>query len=314
MENKDSGSLANVITAAVRLPGVKVDRTAFLREVFQDAEPERLGRILQQGPADGGCSKEELRRLAQKQIHDRTVTSSGISLMTGFSGGLAIAAAIPADVLQFYGFALRLAQELAYLYGEPDLWSGPDEERAAARLMLYCGAMFDVPGGVQGVRLTASPLARQAAAELPPEARTKAFYAPVFTAISRQVGSQMTKESLAKGVVKLVPVLGGIVSGGITMTTMRPMGRRLTAALERARFAYSRELMRADWSVIVTLRDEELARQAETEGEAWSGTCEAPPEEESPLKKIEQAKELLDAGIITEREFAMIKAKLIAKL
>ena len=29
---------------------------------------------------------------------------------------------IPADVMQFFGMALRLAQELSYLYGGGDLW------------------------------------------------------------------------------------------------------------------------------------------------------------------------------------------------
>ena len=32
-----------------------------------------------------------------------------------------MAATIPADVLQFFGMALRLAQELSYLYGAKDL-------------------------------------------------------------------------------------------------------------------------------------------------------------------------------------------------
>ena len=41
--------------------------------------------------------------------------TTALSFAAGIPGGLAMAATIPADVAQFFGMALRLAQELAYL-------------------------------------------------------------------------------------------------------------------------------------------------------------------------------------------------------
>lgn len=223
-------------------------------------------------------------------------------------------ATIPADVLQFYAVTLRLAQELAYLYGEEDLWNGetPDEEKVVNQLILYCGAMFGVAGAAQGVRLLSAQLAKQAMKQLPRKALTKTFYYPIIKSICKAIGIKMTKEIFAKSVAKALPVLGGFVSGGITLTTMRPMGQRLANTLEQAHFNYSQETLEADWQEIMTVKEDELAHAAEPVVEVILG--DEDEEEPSPLDGIQKAKDLLDGGIITEQEFAKIKAKLIAKL
>ena len=38
-----------------------------------------------------------------------------------------MAATIPADIAQFYGYSLKLAQEISYIYGYHDLWNNQDE-------------------------------------------------------------------------------------------------------------------------------------------------------------------------------------------
>ena len=42
----------------------------------------------------------------------------------------------------------------------------------------------------------------------------------------------MTKETFAKGVGKIIPILGGIVSGGLTFFTFRPCAKRLQKTLQ----------------------------------------------------------------------------------
>ena len=78
----------------------------------------------------------------------RTGASSAASFAMGLPGGLAMGATIPADALQFFGMSLRLAQELAYLYGAQNLWKGGeiDDEAVRGQLILYCGVMFGVSG------------------------------------------------------------------------------------------------------------------------------------------------------------------------
>ena len=114
-------ALENVITSAVQIPGVKVNRNKFLSETFA-SENVVIQDILDYGPIEAGISQEKLSKLASKLILTRTGTSSIASFVAGIPGGLAMAATIPADVLQFFGMSLRLAQELSYLYGEQDLW------------------------------------------------------------------------------------------------------------------------------------------------------------------------------------------------
>ena len=74
---------------------------------------------------------------------------------------------VPADTLQFFGMSLRLAQELAYLYGAQDLWKDGqiDDELVRGQLILYCGVMFGVSGAAAGVRILSSQLAQNNAEE-----------------------------------------------------------------------------------------------------------------------------------------------------
>ena len=55
-----------------------------------------------------------------------------------------MAATIPADIAQFYGYSLKLAQEISYIYGYHDLWNNQDEltEEAKNTLILYLGIML----------------------------------------------------------------------------------------------------------------------------------------------------------------------------
>ncbi len=48
--------------------------------------------------------------------------STAISAAAGIPGGYAMIATIPADIIQYYGVALRFAQEMVYLYGGADIW------------------------------------------------------------------------------------------------------------------------------------------------------------------------------------------------
>ena len=132
-------ALESIISSAVQLPGVKVERRKFLAEIFASDEYP-IQDILDLGPIAVGVSQDKLALIAHKLILKRTSQSSAASFVTGIPGGLAMAATIPADVLQFFGMALRLAQELSYLYGAKDLWQNGqlDDEKVKNQLLLYC--------------------------------------------------------------------------------------------------------------------------------------------------------------------------------
>lgn len=306
-------SLENVIATAIQVPGVKVNRELFLREQFQKESKELVEAIVENGPVNAQISQDSLRKMAKKIINERTIVSTGASFVAGLPGGLAMAATIPADMLQFYGVALRMAQELAYLYGEADLWNGEflDNDKVTNQLILYCGVMLGASGAAQAVRVMSSALAKQIMKKLPQKALTKTFYYPIVKGICKFFGVSMTKNLFAKGVSKAVPILGGVVSGGITFATLRPMGQRLADTLDEAHFSYTEEEFHEDWEDIVEISEEETAEDA---AQATPAEKEEPVSASNIMEEITKAKQLLDAGILTEQEFADLKAKLIAKL
>ncbi len=313
MAEKEPITLTNVISAAVKIPGIRVDREAFLREQFKEKEPEALSGILAAGPVAAGCDRDALRKKAEKVILADTVLSTGASFLAGLPGGLAMAVTVPADLLQFYGAALKMAQEIAYLYGEEDFWKGGDldEEKVTNQFILYCGVMLGASGAAQTVRLSTSALARQTMKDLPRKADTKAFSYPIIRQVIRFFAKTLTKTSLVKGVSKAIPVIGGVVSGGITFASLRPMGERLQKTFDKAHFSYSDIEIREDLRAV-----EEIAKAGEDEGEPEEIPEEIPaiPEAADGLEEIRRAKKLLDDGIIDEKEFAEIKAKLISRM
>lgn len=299
-------AIVQVIELAVQLPGVKVNRDSFLMSVFQKKNQELKENILALGPVEAGIDRNELMKLARSLVVDRTMKSTAMSFAAGLPGGLAIAATIPADTIQYFGMALRLAQEIAYLYGEDDLWSEGNlkEEKVMNTLIIYCGVMFGAGGAAATLRVLASQLGKQALKKIPQMALTKTFYYPLVKSIVKFFGGRMTREIFGQAVAKAVPVLGGIVSGGITFVTLRPQGFRLVNILDEAKFSYSKEEMEADLMEIQ--RTVNLQEQNEN-------TTVRLNTETSIADEIKKSKELLDQGVLTEEEFTEIKKKLIEK-
>jgi len=317
-DKKPNITLEYVISAAIQLPGVKVNRDVFLREQFQGESEETIQTILDQGPVKAGRGRDALKAMAQKLVSERTVLSTGASFLAGLPGGFAVAATIPADVIQFYGVALRMAQELAYLYGEPDFWDGekPEISRVTNQLILYCGVMLGADGAAQAVRVMSSPLAKQILSKLPQSALTKSFHLPVVKSVVKWFGVNVAKGLLARSASKMIPLVGGFVSGGITFATLLPMGQRLAETLDVAQYAYTKTIFDADWQDILHVGKStgETAEEPEKTDASTAPPVSASAASSSSLDEIAKAKRMLDEGVLSEDEFAIIKAKLISKL
>lgn len=307
VKKEDNFDLTTVITNAIKIPGVKVTREYFLREQFKDLSKEVIELIVEKGPVEAGIDRETLRKKAQRIIKERSAISTSASFLAGLPGGWAMAATIPADILQFYGVALRMAQELVYLYGEKDLWceGTPDPDKVTNQLILYCGVMLGATGAAQTVRIMSSALAKQALKKLPQKALSKTLIFSVTKHIVKPFGVKLTKAAFAKGVSKVIPVVGGLVSGTITLASMLPMGNRLLNTLDKAHFDYTEADLEADFTVVTEIcKDEEKSEKEK---------ANIVPQEDA-FEKIQKAKQMLDAGVITEEEFAEIKAKLISQM
>lgn len=329
--NKEIASdimMEEIISKSIQIPGVKVDRNKFLAEEFS-SKVNILENIINNGPIATGITREEINNIANKLIIKRTSQSSVASFAAGIPGGFAMAATIPADVLQFFGMSLRLAQELSYLYGAEDLWKNGkvDNEKIKNQLILYCGVMFGVSGAVSGVRVLSTQIAKTALKKIPQKALTKTFWYPIIKKICSFVGYTLTKKALASGVSKAIPVIGGVISGTINFASMMPMAQRLNVTLDKAIFDYSEEEFDKDIESLGNengeVSEEEKQRYKEkfTQGihktkesvSNWVSKLENNKKEskKDPYEEIKKLKELLDMNIITEEEFNKKKKDLL---
>ena len=237
------------ITAALKLRGVKVDRTSFLLEIFElnpktklPLTPEEQTRLIEFGPIDSGlATPREVKKIAEDLCGKKTLLSAANSFIAGLPGGITMAATVPIDVAQFYGFALRIAQEIAYLYGKKDLWKEGvlDENEVRSELLLYLGTMLGVSGTAALMRYISTAVAKKIATDIPKQALTKTAWYPILKSLASYIGIKLTKDTAGKTISKVVPILGGIISGGITYVTLSKMSERLYLAFDKSAGEYT---------------------------------------------------------------------------
>ena len=194
MEEKSTA--LTIINAALTVPGVKVNRQSFLLETIKPAS-DNVQLLLEKGPIGSGLySQERIRKVAYSIAKNRTKQTTSLSFMAGIPGGFAMLGTIPADTAQFYGYTLRLAQEIAYLYDTQDLWDDGNlnEERVSGELMLYLAVMMGVSGAASAVRIIANRASTEIAKKLAGQSLTKTVWYPLLRKISSYLGIKMTKE------------------------------------------------------------------------------------------------------------------------
>lgn len=236
----DGTKFAQVLDAAARLPGVRVDRATYLRTALrQHCSSEQIERAIAQTPAAAGVPRNVIKEVAATSIRFETAKVTGLSAAAGIPGGLAIFGTVPADLAQYFGHILRIAQKLAYIYGWPDLFADGEEldEATAGILTLFIGVMFGVQTAQTGIAKVSAQIAGQVVKKLPQRALTHGTVYPMVKKVAALIGARMTKQIFAKGIAKIVPVVGAVASGSLTYLTFRPMAKRLErhlASLELA--------------------------------------------------------------------------------
>lgn len=232
-------SFTSVLETAAKLPLVHIDRKKFLTDnLSKVCTTEQLNKALDCGTLQAGIAVNLLDSIANAVINAETLKVTTISAAAGLPGGLAMLATIPADLAQFYGFILRTAQELAYLYGWDELVTedNPLELDAAteSQLILFVGVMSGVAAAGGAVtKLFGEAAMRAVAKKVAAKALTKTWYYPIAKKVASLLGVKLVKSTFAKGVSKAVPVVGGVISGGLTLATFKPMAHRLQKHLSK---------------------------------------------------------------------------------
>lgn len=222
----ESNSWDKVMNAALSMPMVKVDRTAFLTKEF--SMYDNADQLRDKRPIDL-FDEEAIERAARGVINSHLTKATVTSTAAGIPGGLVMAATMPADIAQYYWHVLVVAQKLGYLYGWPDLLDDKGQITEGTRnvLTLFVGVMFGAQAASKLVGEIAKQVSLQAAKRLPQQALTKTMYYPVVKQVAKWIGVKMTKDTFGRSVGKAIPILGGVLSGAITAFSFKPMAEKL---------------------------------------------------------------------------------------
>ena len=234
------GLWLRILNASMALPGARVDRDQFLRSQLQShCSRAAVSKAIEERPAEAGISDDLIDQLATACINSHATTASAISFATGLPGGLAMLGTVPADITQFFWHVIVLSQKLAYLYGWSDLLDdeGGMDEETGGKMTLLVGAMMGCQLAVDAISEVAKRVALQAAKRIPRVALTKYTFYNMAKQVAKWLGMSLTKQSFAKSVAKVVPILGGLLSGGITLVMVKTMAGRLKSHLRTLYFA-----------------------------------------------------------------------------
>ena len=228
----------NLIIKLADIPVVRVNRDDFLKQLFGNSP--YIDDIIKYGH-QRVFTVDSLREKADEIIRNSTRKSAVASFAAGLPSSVAVMVpASVADVAQYYGFALNLAQKIAYLFGENQLFTSFDPaedmiktdgtyvpESAQVKIIAYLGVMLGVRGAGALVVKTAQSAGAEIGKKVARQALTKTAWYPLLKKVASVLGIKITKQTVQGTITKSVPVIGGIVSGVITYKTFKPLGSRL---------------------------------------------------------------------------------------
>ena len=229
-----------ILAAVLKMPGVKVDRIAFLRKELRPYCNQSRLQMLGSVRPYTVVSEQVVDKLAKQCIRYHTTLATTTSTIVGLPGGLAMAATMPADLTQYFYHVFVLSQKLAYLYGYPDLCEEDGElsDMATDLLTIFMGVMMGAPVAEKGLGELSKAVAESAVTRLPRVALTKTAILPLANQIAKMVGTRLSKEGFAKGVGRFIPLAGGLFSGGLTLFTFRRGANRLRRQLSAQRHLF----------------------------------------------------------------------------
>lgn len=230
--------LESILDKLGSIPGVRVNRTEYLQNEFAKKHRKEMSDILRRGPVAAGISKEEISKIADQAIQAEAGKTTIISLGTGAIGGAAALAAVPADITQFYIHVFRIIQKLLYLYGwEEEIFdsAGNIDDATKNILILYLGVMSGVGAAGKVVAEITKAAAKRVIREVPVRFFkmyiTKQTFRTVVNKIVKAVGVKSAAKFAVASGSKVVPLIGGVVSGVITAAFFIPMSKRLKKCL-----------------------------------------------------------------------------------
>ena len=229
--------IEDVIVMGLKVPGIRIDREAFLQKELQNKVSQQvIDDAIAHNPLHAEIPTEEIDRIADEVIKYERTCVSGISTALGMPGGVAMVATIPADIAQYYGYMLRATQKLMYLYGFPAIdleEKGQTFDSETMNTLIICmGVMYGVAGANNALKVLAKALATGVEKQLLRQALTKGTIYPIVKSVAKWFSVKMTKEVFAGFFKKAIPVVGGVIGGGITFLSFKPWCDKLKKSLQ----------------------------------------------------------------------------------
>src|SRR4029077_1926329 len=185
--------------------------------------------------AKAGVNKNTILRIATANIKWHRAGVSALSFASGLPGGWWIAGTVPADLTQFSWHVLVILQKLAYLYGWPELFSEDSEleldNETLLILTIFIGAMLGADPAAKVLGAIAERAAGQVLKRLPRETLTKSGLYRLAREVAKRSGIKLAEDSFGRYLSRIVPILGGIISGTVTWISFSLMTSRLAAHL-----------------------------------------------------------------------------------
>ncbi|MBR1599708.1 MAG: hypothetical protein IJ661_12470 [Lachnospiraceae bacterium] len=194
---------ADLILMALKVPGIKIRRDDFLqKELYKYCSQDIIDKAILTTPANAGIDRVLINKIADEVIKFERNAVSGISLALGMPGGVAMAATIPADIAQYYGYMIRAAQKLLYLYGFSELDINEDNDvkldsETLNSLTVCLGVMYGVANANNAIKAMAKALASGVEKQLLNKALTKGTIYPIVKSVAKWFSVRMTKEVFA---------------------------------------------------------------------------------------------------------------------
>lgn len=229
--------IEDIIILGLTAPGIRVSRADFLRrELRKTCTDEQIELAIKKNPIAAGINTEIIDKIADDVIQFERNCVSGISAALSSVGGVAMAATIPSDIVQYYGYMLRTAQKLLYLYGFPEIdveknKEGIFDSATINLLTISLGTMYGVGMANAALKAMAEALGKGVEKQLLKKALTKGAIYPIVKSVAKWFNVKMTKDVFAGFFKKAIPLVGGVIGGGITYLTFKPCCDKLKIEL-----------------------------------------------------------------------------------
>lgn len=233
----------NILRTALNFNHCRVDREEFLKEALEEnCSADAIGKAVLTSPIESGIPRYVVTDIAKDLINKHLAKVTGLSFAAGIPGGFAMVGTIPADLIQFFVNAIQVSQKLAYLYGWKDFFETETDvtEETLSKITLFSGVMFGAPNAekaldkykqseseenTEDIKIGFSNL--EVNFDFSQSAIREHGFLQLVQYIAKWIGVRIVRRRLSSGAMRLVPVIGGIVSGGISYLSFKDMSTRL---------------------------------------------------------------------------------------